>query len=72
MLPVELQEQRLGLAVFRNEADADAGIHRITRRREDHGTVIHANLATALSHAEQSGEQFELAHALQALSLIHI
>ena len=34
-LPVELQEQRLGLAVLRHQADADIGAHRVGGRGDD-------------------------------------
>ena len=67
-LAVELQEQALGLAVLRHQADADIGAHRIARARpaSPAGRRPGRSPAAQRGHAEAGEEQVLLAHALQA------
>ena len=46
-LPVSLQEQALGLAVLRHQADADIGAHRVARRCQRHRLAVDADARPA-------------------------
>ena len=67
VLAAERQRQRLGLAVLRDEADADIGAHRVRRRGDDDRLAVDAQASRRqVGHAETGEKQIELAHALQA------
>src|ERR1700761_2318682 len=67
MLAVELDEQRLALAILRQKAHADVRAQRIGRRGDGHRPPVDENLAGVdVRHAETSKKQVELPHALQA------
>ena len=65
-LPRELEEQRFGLAVFRHEADADIGAHRVRGRSDDDRPAIDPQRSAGqIHHAETGQKEVELAHALK-------
>src|SRR5271166_653123 len=67
MLAAELQRKRLGLAIFRDEADADIGAHRLGWRSDYDRLAVDAQMPGGeVSHPETGEEEVELAHALQA------
>ena len=67
MLAAQGQRQRFGLAVFRDEADADVGANGVGRRGDDDGLAIDPEAPRGqVGHAETGQEKIELPHALKA------